>query len=224
MNDPEEGIRIAIVDDHPVACYGMQFIFDAVPGLEVTCVAGTLAALRTPGTEFNLVILDLYLDRGRASAGEIAAIAADCPVLVVSASARRQDVLAAIRAGASGYLVKAADREEFVDAVRTVAASGFYLSSQLADHIDASLNAGDPGSEAISLAPRERETLSLIAQGYTQFQAATRLGLSPATVDTYIKRIRRKLGPGNKADLTRRAIALGQIGQLEPFDIRKQPG
>lgn len=65
----------------------------------------------------------------------------------------------------------------------------------------------------ISLAPRERQALALIAQGFTQSQAATRMGISPATIDTYIKRIRRKPGPGNKAELTRRAIELGEVDQ-----------
>jgi DNA-binding CsgD family transcriptional regulator len=85
-------------------------------------------------------------------------------------------------------------------------AGGFYVSSQLADLIDTDAADGDP----IRLAPREREALSLIAQGFTQSQAASRMGISPATIDTYIKRIRHKLGPGNKADLTRRAIEFGE--------------
>jgi DNA-binding CsgD family transcriptional regulator len=65
----------------------------------------------------------------------------------------------------------------------------------------------------MALAPRERQALSLIAQGFTQAQAALRMGVSPATIDTYIKRIRRKLGPGNKAELTRRAIELGEVDE-----------
>jgi DNA-binding CsgD family transcriptional regulator len=61
------------------------------------------------------------------------------------------------------------------------------------------------------LAPREREALSFIACGYTQAQTAARMGVSAATVDTYLKRIRHKLGAGNKADLTRRALELGEV-------------
>jgi len=119
-------------------------------------------------------------------------------------------VLSAIRAGASGYLIKSAEISAFVEAIRTIAAGDFYISSQLADLLDSG-PANGPGAPPISLAPREREALSLIAQGFTQAQAATRMGVSPATIDTYVKRIRRKLGPGNKADLTRRAIELGEV-------------
>jgi DNA-binding NarL/FixJ family response regulator len=203
-------IRIAIVDDHPIARFGMRRAFDSSPGFEVACSVASLAELQALDTAPGVVILDLYLGDGRLPAAEIAATARACPVLVVSASAQQQDVLAAIRAGAGGYLVKSSPVEDFAEAVRAVAAGRFYVSSQLADLIDTS--AAGTGGQPVSLAPREREALSLIAQGFTQAQAATRMGISPATIDTYIKRVRRKLGPGNKADLTRRAIELGEVG------------
>jgi DNA-binding NarL/FixJ family response regulator len=209
---PGPPIRVAIVDDHPVARCGMVHIFDAEPGLTVigavACLAELQAGMRSGDIAPDVVILDLYLDDGRLSPAQIADVTRDCPVVVVSASARPQDVLATIRAGASGYLVKTAAVEAFAAAVRTVIGGGFYVSAQLADLIDASATA-DP----IPLAPRERQALSLIAQGFTQAQAAARMQVSPATIDTYIKRIRRKLGPGNKAELTRRAIELGEVGQ-----------
>jgi DNA-binding NarL/FixJ family response regulator len=207
---PAPTIRVAIVDDHPVARFGMQRIFDSEPKLEVVAAVASLGEFSAQPDAPDLLILDLYLDHGRLTADQIAAAIRQCPALVVSASARQQDVLAAIRAGASGYLVKTAPVEAFTEAVRTVAAGGFYISSQLADLIDSSADDAE-GSRPIGLAPRERQTLSLIAQGFTQAQAASRMGVSPATIDTYIKRIRRKLGPGNKADLTRRAIALGEV-------------
>lgn len=209
---PGAPIRVAIVDDHPVARCGMVHIFDAEPGLTVVgtvaCLADLEAGMRSGDIAPDVVILDLYLDDGRVSSAQIADVTRRCPVVVVSASARPRDVLATIRAGASGYLVKTAAVEAFAAAVRTVTSGGFYVSSQLADLIDASATA-DP----IALAPRERQALSLIAQGFTQAQAAARMDVSPATIDTYIKRIRRKLGPGNKAELTRRAIELGEVGQ-----------
>ena len=216
---PDPPIRIAIVDDHPVARYGMERIFDGQGGLglDVVCAVASLAEFYAKETAPDVVILDLYLDHGRLAEDQIAEVTRGYPVLVVSASARQLDVFSAIRAGASGYLVKNAEAETFSEAVRTVAAGGFYVSSQLADLIDSSV-AEEPCGLPISLAPREREALSLIAQGFTQAQAATRMGVSPATVDTYIKRIRRKLGPGNKADLTRRAIELGEVGDPHTAD------
>lgn len=205
------GIRIVIVDDHPVARYGMRQIFASDPGIEVAGEAETLAGLADLDSQADVLVLDLYLGQGRLTAGQIATLAATRPVLVVSASVRREDVIAAVRAGASGYLLKTAEPDVFIEAVRTVAGHGFYVSAQLAHLIDATLEAGDPAGSEVHLAPRERQVLSLIAQGFTQAQAATRMGVSQGTVDTYIKRIRSKLGPGNKADLTRRAIELGEI-------------
>jgi DNA-binding CsgD family transcriptional regulator len=67
----------------------------------------------------------------------------------------------------------------------------------------------------LRLAPRETEALALIAQGFTQAQAAVRMGVSATTVDTYMRRIRHKLGAGNKADLTRRALELGLLASPE---------
>jgi two-component system, NarL family, nitrate/nitrite response regulator NarL len=225
MTAGEGRIRLGIVDDHPIARYGVERIFASSARVTVVGSAGSLRELRQlvepgqpglpgepgqpgepgrPAAAPDVILLDLYLDgpAGRTVAA-IGELAARCPVLVMSASARQADVLAAIGAGAAGYLVKQATGDAFTEAVTTVAAGGFYLSPQLADIIDA----GPPPT----LAPREAEALRLIAQGFTQAQTAARMRVSPATVDTYVKRIRHKLGPGNKADLTRRAIELGQL-------------
>jgi two-component system, NarL family, nitrate/nitrite response regulator NarL len=209
VTDPT--LRIVIVDDHPVARYGMREIFASAPGIEVVGEAETLAGLAELDPVADVLVLDLYLGQDRLTAAQIATMASSWPVLVVSASVRRDDVIAAVRAGASGYLLKTAERDVFIEAVRTVANHGFYVSAQLAHLIDAGLAAGDATASGVRLAPRERQVLSLIAQGFTQGQAATRMGVSPGTIDTYIKRIRQKLGPGNKADLTRRAMELGEI-------------
>ena len=210
-------VRIAIVDDHPVACYGVQMIFIARTGTEIVLAVPTVEQLLEAWPEPDVVLLDLYLADGRVPAPRIAQVAARCPVLMMSASARREDVLAAVEAGASGYLLKSAPGDLFAEAVQTVVGGGFYVSSQLADLIHASADRGGAcGTGGLRLAPREREALSLIAQGFTQAQTARRMGLSPATVDTYMKRIRQKLGAGNKAELTRRAIELGEVPMPPP--------
>jgi DNA-binding NarL/FixJ family response regulator len=211
MPDAASALRIAIVDDHPVAQYGVQFIVGSEPGLDVVAATDAIAVLWSDWPDPDVVVLDLYLRDGRVPGAEVTRLAERCPVLMMSASARREDVISAIRAGGAGYLVKSATSDVFVDAIRTVAAGGFYVSSQLADLISAAPDRSEPPESQVLLAPRERETLALIAQGFTQTQAARRMGLSPATIDTYIRRIRRKFGGGNKADLTRRAIELGEV-------------
>jgi DNA-binding NarL/FixJ family response regulator len=141
-------------------------------------------------------------------------------VLVVSASGQPADVLGAIRAGACGYVTKLADPPMLIAAVRTVASGGFALSSQLADILQGELArapeaTGGPGDgpPAPALSPREEEALDLIARGLTHAQAASRMGVSRATVDTYVERIRAKLHVGNKAELAQAAIGRRASGR-----------
>ena len=97
-----------------------------------------------------------------------------------------------------------------VAAVRTVASGGFALSSQLADILQGELArvpaAAGTTAATPALSPREEEALDLVARGLTHAQAASRMGVSRATVDTYVERIRAKLHVGNKAELARAAI------------------
>jgi DNA-binding NarL/FixJ family response regulator len=200
-------IRVAIVDDHPVARYGVEHILAPYAHLNVVCSTDRLDALPAA----DVYLLDLYLGDGRVATGAIGRLAARNPVLVMSASIQREDVLFTLEAGASGFLTKDSDGGAFVAAIEAVAAGGLHLSSQLADIIEVGAQRARPDTPLATLAPREREVLSLLAEGFTQEQAAVRLGVASGTVDTYLKRIRVKLGPGNKAALIRRGIDGGHI-------------
>ncbi|HEY2592447.1 MAG TPA: hypothetical protein VGK33_00950, partial [Chloroflexota bacterium] len=89
MSASANPVRIAIVDDHPVARYGMQMIFASQPGLDVVCTVGSVAELCEHTDQIDVAILDLYLDGGRLSVSKIASLTQLFPVLVVSASARQ---------------------------------------------------------------------------------------------------------------------------------------
>jgi DNA-binding NarL/FixJ family response regulator len=168
--------------------------------------------------EIDVVLLDLYLDGETAALDAVAVVARRWPVLVLSASSRRGDVLAALQRGASGYLTKDADEEGLAEAVRIVAAGGFFLSAQLADILQSELSPdarpGPAGRQILSA--REREVLSYVARGFTHQQTATRMAVSLSTVDTYVSRIRRKLGIGNKAQLA--IAALAELAQVDSRD------
>lgn len=222
MSGTPQDVRIAVIDDHPVARYGLRMIFADAPGLTVVHDASSLTNEALNGHSVDVIVLDLYLPDGKLSGAEIAAAARQCPVVIVSASARRDDVLTAIRAGASGYLTKDSSDESYLAAVHGAIRGEFYISPQVADVLDAEQDCLHPANPRNALSPRERQALTYIAQGFTQGQAARRMGISPATIDTYMKRIRGKLGAGNKADLTRRALALselddGRIALPDPF-------
>jgi DNA-binding NarL/FixJ family response regulator len=201
-------IRLAIVDDHPVARWGVESVLRGRPDFEVVASVGSAQELG--GIEADVVILDLYLQGQGPSLGTVTRLSAAYRVLVMSASARRADVLAAVRAGAHGYLSKRADADSIVDALVRVGSGEFHLSSELADMVQA-----EP-TTPMRLSPREEQVLHYIAAGLTHAQAANRLGIRAPTVDTYVKRIRAKVGLGNKADLTRIAMELGQLDADPP--------
>jgi len=208
-----ELIQVAIVDDHPVARRGLQSILAEAGDIEVSAAVATPAGLSRAGpgeVHPDVIMLDLYLDGDEPCLDVIPTLRQDHKVLVVSASGRPADVLGAIRAGACGYVTKLADPPMLVAAVRTVASGGFALSSQLADILQGELArvpaAAGTTAATPALSPREEEALDLVARGLTHAQAASRMGVSRATVDTYVERIRAKLHVGNKAELARAAI------------------
>ncbi|MEV5898261.1 response regulator transcription factor [Nonomuraea fuscirosea] len=200
-------IRIAVIDDHELIRHGLEYLLHRSDDLKVVLQGADLGDLRGSDLDHDVLVLDLYLATDRPCVAEIRELSAVTRVLIVSASGRPADVLAAIRAGANGYVTKDAPAELVVNAVRTVAAGGFYLSAGLADILQNELEApGGAGSAPPRLSEREEQTLSYIAQGFTHAQIARRLQISKATVDTYVERIRSKLQVGNKAQLTRAAL------------------
>jgi DNA-binding NarL/FixJ family response regulator len=211
MEDLDAGmISVGIVDDHPVVRHGLSYLLGQWPEVTVVSSGGTVGELGPTGP-LDVVVLDLYLGSDQPALESVALLAASTPVLVVSASPRPDDVLGAIRAGASGYLTKDCQLELLAGGVLTVASGGFALTGELADIVQSAQprdTGGDGSSPAqVRLSPREEQTLSYIARGFTHDQIATRLGISKSTVNTYVERIRDKLRVGNKADLTRAALA-----------------
>ena len=212
--------RIAIVGRQVLAHVHdpVEMILAANCRIEIVRSAYPIEELLTATMQVDVVVLDLYLEDMDCAASTISGVASVYPVLVVSASARRDEMMAAIHAGASGYVTRNVSSDAIMEAVETIATGGFYLSSHVAGLIEADLPPAEPARPPIALSQREKEALLYISQGLTQAQTANRMGVSPATVDTYVKRIRRKVGPGNKADLTREAIRLGYI---DPESIRE---
>lgn len=223
-------IEVVIVDDHPIARCGVEHVLSGRPYVRVTASVGALDELEGMRIgQPDVVVLDLYLDGDAPSLAAVTALSAWTRVLVMSASALPRDVLGAIRAGAGGYLTKGSSAEVFAQTVETVARGGFAMSSELADVIHSEL--GGPGIPsarardkppehnaiaAPELSPREEETLGYIARGFTHAQTATKMGISKATVNTYVERIRVKLQVGNKAQLTRAALELHAARAARP--------
>ncbi|MDI5943099.1 MULTISPECIES: helix-turn-helix transcriptional regulator [Micromonospora] len=145
---------------------------------------------------------------------ELATLTADGLVLLVLPRATTVDPLALLAAGARAVLRDGDGVDELELARSAVLTGGSYLSRSVAALVGGRPDGGgraSPGGSEVSLGPREVETLRCIAQGLTHRQVAHRLGVTEQTVNTYAKRLRRKLGAANKAELTRRAVELGYL-------------
>ncbi|HTW06775.1 MAG TPA: response regulator transcription factor [Acidimicrobiales bacterium] len=190
---------VVVVEDHPIYRQGLAQLLEETPDLEAVAVCRSLAELdRACLAHGVVVLLDLHLPGEDVGAAIPAFVRAGCLVLILSASVERQDVVDAIQAGARGYLDKGAGSPVIVEAIRTVAGGGSYISATLASFL---LNI--PGTQ---LTPREREVLRLVAEGASDKAIARELGITINTVHAHLDRIREKTGRRRRADLTRLAF------------------
>ncbi|MCO5991794.1 response regulator transcription factor [Actinoallomurus rhizosphaericola] len=199
-------IHVAVIDAHPIARCGIEHALESVADMAVVASVADvedLQRLLVEGLQVDVVVFDPYLD-GEIPAIDAVAKLAATRVLIMSTSARPPDVVAAIRAGASGYLTKRCDTSVLIAGLRIVAGGGFLLCDEIADVAHTLMVTSDAGRPRLS--PREDQTLRMLARGLTHSQIATQLGVRKSTVDTYVERIRAKLGVGNKAELARAAM------------------
>jgi DNA-binding NarL/FixJ family response regulator len=208
-------IRVMVVDDHPMWRDAVERDL-AQAGYDVVAVAadGREALARFPAARPRVVVLDLQIPApdGVAVTGRITELDPSVRVLVLSASTEQGDVLAAVAAGATGYLVKSASRQELLAAVRRVADGDPVFTPGLAGLV---LGEFQRRSEAPTdpteprLTERETEVLRMVAKGMSYRQIADRLVLSHRTVQNHVQNVLRKLQMHNRVELTRYAIERG---------------
>jgi two-component system invasion response regulator UvrY len=204
------GLRILIVDDHPVVRQGLkQTLADATEIGEIIEAATPHEALDlVRQREWDAVILDIGLPGrgGLEVLKDIKQEAPRLPVLILSMHAEEQYAVRAIRAGAAGYLTKEAATEKLVDVVRRVVSGGRYISPELAERLATELTADATRPLHSSLSDREFAVLRLIASGQTVGEIAGRLSLSVKTVSTYRARTLEKMRLKNNAELMQYAL------------------
>ncbi|MET0448810.1 MAG: response regulator transcription factor [Aeromicrobium sp.] len=214
--DDVEPVRVMVVDDHPMWRDAVEH--DLVrAGHDVVAVAanGREALARFPASRPELVVMDLHIPApgGIEVTAELVRQDPSVRVLVLSASGEQAGVLAAVKAGATGYLVKSASREELLIAVRRVAAGDPVFTPGLAGMVLGEFQriSHEPATdaEASHLTPRETEVLKLVAKGLSYRQIAERLVLSHRTVQNHVQSTLRKLQMHNRVELTRYAIDRG---------------
>jgi two-component system invasion response regulator UvrY len=198
-------LKILIVDDHPIVRQGLkQTLADAADVGEIVEAATPQEALDLVGArDWDVVILDIGLP-GRGGLEVLKDIKREVPklpVLILSMHAEDQYAVRTLRAGAAGYLTKAAATENLIDAVRKVAAGGRYISAELAERLATELTVDRDRPLHSSLSDREFDVLRSIASGQTVGDIADRLSLSVKTVSTYRARILEKMRLKNNAEL-----------------------
>ncbi|MFF2553783.1 response regulator [Nocardia sp. NPDC058058] len=217
-----ERISIMVVDDHPIWREGVARDL-AEAGFEVLATADGVATAgrRAAAVQPDVVLMDMQLPDGNGAdaTAEVLRVSPRTRVLVLSASAEREDVLDAIKAGAIGYLVKSASATELVDAVRATAAGQAVFTPGLAGLVLGEFRriANTPPERdephRPALTDRETEVLRMVAKGLSAKQIATRLSLSHRTVENHVQSTLRKLQLGNRVELTRYAIEQGLDGE-----------
>jgi DNA-binding NarL/FixJ family response regulator len=203
-------LRVLIVDDHPMFRRGLAGLLESLPDVQVAGLAasGEEALELAGGDRPDVVFMDLNLPT--ISGVEATRRLGDLPdppaVLALTMLDDDATVVAAMRAGARGYVLKGATGEEIAAAVRTVAAGGVVLGAGVAGHLLALTDAGRrraAGPDALT--DRERDVLELLADGLANPQIARRLGLSVKTVQNYVSRILDKLQVTDRTQAALRA-------------------
>lgn len=207
MTDDPTALHLLIVDDHPLVRAGLRARLLAERWIAEVVEAGdgaeALEALQDQPPDLMLADLSMPGMNGIELLRRMRELRLDTPVIALSMFNHREYVIAAVRAGARGYVLKDGPLDEIVDAVREVIAGRQYFSRPVAD-----LALGVPDGEP-QITDREREVLLLVAHGRSNKEAARELGISVRTVEAHRLSIRRKLGVESASEFLKLAVAQG---------------
>lgn len=213
-----EAISVLLVDDHTLLRAGVRMLLDEEPDIRVIAEASSAEAAlpvirqHQPG----VVVMDLSMPGmgGLEAIRQISAMAAEIRVLVLTAHAEAVYLFPVLEAGGSGYVTKNDADRTLVEAIRTVARGEVYLYPEaqrlLLDRYQRE-RAGAPAEPIELLSDRERQVLTLTAEGYSAAEIGGKLFVSPKTVETYRARLMAKLGLGHRAELVRFALRTGLL-------------
>jgi DNA-binding NarL/FixJ family response regulator len=206
-----------IADDHALFRRGLVELLSELP--ELTLVGEAEDAERavhlTLSEKPDIVLMDVHMPQG----GGIEAVRrikaeTSVPVLMLTVSERDEDLAGALDAGADGYLLKNAEPEELVDAVRHVAAGHGYLSPEVTPQVVRRARMAPAASET-GVSRREQQVLAALASGATNAQIGLRLSIAPSTVKSHLRNLYKKLGAANRAEAVALAAKLGLLASTK---------
>jgi DNA-binding NarL/FixJ family response regulator len=206
--------RVLLADDHPVVRSGLRELLGGEPDFRVVAEVGdgAQAVERALADDVELAVLDITMPRmtGLQAARELAARKPELRILMLSMHENEQFLFEALRAGASGYVLKTAADRDLVHACRATVRGETFLyagavTALVREHLERDATSLDP------LTPREVEVVKLVAEGHTSDEIAGMLVISRKTVDRHRANILEKLGMRDRVDLTRYAIRRGLI-------------
>ena len=207
-------IRILVADDHGIVRAGIKLLLERQAGLEVVAEAadGIEAVEAALSCRPDLCILDVGMPRltGLQAAREIRSHLPEARVLILSMHDDQRYLFEALKAGASGYVLKREADQDLVAAVRAVGRGEAFLTNAAERSIIRQWME-DGAGPAIPLTPREEEVVKLIAEAHTNAQIAALLHLSEKTVESHRANVLRKLGMRDRVELVRYAIRRGLI-------------
>ena len=210
-------VRVLIVDDHEVLSASLALVLDDQPGLKVVGSAGTLAQARQllATTAPDVVLLDHRLPDGDGVAAirELRTIRPSVEIVVLTASAADHVLVAAIEAGAAGFVSKTRSLQEVTSAVRAAAAGEAVISPEMLARLLPRLHRGGTAARN-DLTEREREVLGLLADGLSNAAIASTLSVSVHTVRNHIANLSAKLGAHSKLEALSIAVRDGLLPDL----------
>jgi DNA-binding NarL/FixJ family response regulator len=202
-------LRVLVVDDHPLFTAGVTALLSSVEDTEVVATAadGEAAVREATLCRPDVVLMDLNLPgmSGLEATRRIAKASPESVVLVLSMLDDDESVLAAMRAGARGYVLKGAGQEELLAAIRSVAAGGAVFGAAVAGRMLAALDAPPPAPAFPGLTEREAQVLARMAEGRDNREIAAELQVSAKTVANHVSHILSKLQARDRVDAVLRA-------------------
>jgi DNA-binding NarL/FixJ family response regulator len=210
--------KILLADDHTIVRSGLKLLLDAQPDLEVVAEAsdGAEAVERALGDDIDLAILDVAMPRmtGLQAAAELTRRRPELRILMLSMHDNEQYFFEALKAGASGYVLKTAANRDLIEACRAAMRGEPFLypaavRALIRDYLDRAAHGEE--TPADPLTPRELEVVKLIGEGHTSEEIAGMRFISKKTVDRHRANVLEKLGMRNRVELTRYAIRRGLV-------------